>query len=102
MGRRVDHEGQIGMDKTGQTDSVVSGNAPTVESALSYVPNAIHLMRTTQQMQLQLSQMADQRASILMGGTFVPDHSGNACVAGGGSIDDGRHAPARRCWIAQA
>lgn len=42
-----------------------------VEDDLIYVPNAIHLMRTTQQMQLQLSQMADQKASILMGATFV-------------------------------
>jgi hypothetical protein len=36
-----------------------------------YAPDAIHLLRTTQQMQLQLSQMADQKASILMGATFV-------------------------------
>jgi hypothetical protein len=36
-----------------------------------YAPDAIHLMRTAQQMQLQLSQMADQKASILMGATFV-------------------------------
>jgi hypothetical protein len=34
-------------------------------------PNFIHVMRTTQQMHLQLSQMADQKASILMGATFV-------------------------------
>lgn len=39
--------------------------------APSFVPNAIHLVRTAQQMQLQLSQMADQKASILMGATFV-------------------------------
>jgi hypothetical protein len=39
--------------------------------AAAYVPNAIHLVRTAQQMQLQLSQMADQKASILMGATFV-------------------------------
>lgn len=31
----------------------------------------IHVMRTTQQIHLQLSQMADQKASILMGATFV-------------------------------
>lgn len=36
-----------------------------------YAPDAIHLIRTTQQMQLQLSAMADQKASILMGATFV-------------------------------
>jgi hypothetical protein len=59
------------MDDTGQIDSATSGIVPSVEGTLSYVPNAIHLMRTTQQMQLQLSQMADQKASILMGATFV-------------------------------
>jgi hypothetical protein len=36
-----------------------------------YAPDAIHLIRTTQQMNLQLSAMADQKASILMGATFV-------------------------------
>ena len=36
-----------------------------------YTPNAIHLVRTAQQMTMQLSQMADQKASILMGATFV-------------------------------
>jgi Family of unknown function (DUF5706) len=33
--------------------------------------NAIHLVRTTQQVNVSLSQMADQKASILMGATFV-------------------------------
>jgi hypothetical protein len=33
--------------------------------------NAIHLVRTTQQAQYQLSQMADQKASMLMAATFV-------------------------------
>lgn len=36
-----------------------------------YTPNAVHLVRTTQQINLSLSQMADQKASILMGATFV-------------------------------
>jgi hypothetical protein len=36
-----------------------------------YPPNAIHLMRTTQLAHLQLSAMADQKASILMGASFV-------------------------------
>jgi hypothetical protein len=35
------------------------------------VPNAVHLVRTTQQINVSLSQMADQKASILMGATFV-------------------------------
>ena len=37
----------------------------------SFPPNAVHLVRTTQQINIQLSQMADQKASILMGATFV-------------------------------
>jgi hypothetical protein len=37
----------------------------------SFPPNAIHLVRTSQQITMQLSQMADQKASILMGATFV-------------------------------
>jgi len=37
----------------------------------AYSPNAIHLVRTAQQLTLQLSQMADHKASILMGATFV-------------------------------
>lgn len=36
-----------------------------------YPPNAVHLVRTSQQMTMHLSQMADQKASILMGATFV-------------------------------
>jgi hypothetical protein len=39
--------------------------------ARAYPANAIHLVRTTQVIQMQLSQMADQKASILMGATFV-------------------------------
>jgi hypothetical protein len=41
------------------------------QTAKLYAPDAIHLIRTTQQMNLQLSSMADQKASILMGATFV-------------------------------
>jgi branched-subunit amino acid permease len=37
----------------------------------AFSPNAIHLVRTTQQINITLSQMADQKASILMGATFV-------------------------------
>ena len=36
-----------------------------------YPVNAVHLMRTVQLAQLQLSAMADTKASILMGATFV-------------------------------
>jgi hypothetical protein len=36
-----------------------------------FPPNAIHMVRTTQQIHVQLSAMADHKASILMGATFV-------------------------------
>ena len=39
--------------------------------APDYPSNAVHLVRTTQLAQLQLSAMADHKASILMGATFV-------------------------------
>ncbi len=37
----------------------------------TYSNNAIHLMRTAQMSTLKLSQMADQKASILLGATFL-------------------------------
>ena len=39
--------------------------------APDYPPNAVHLVRTTQLAQIQLSAMADHKASILMGAAFV-------------------------------
>lgn len=36
-----------------------------------FAPDAVHLLRTAQQIQYQLSQMADQKANMLMGATFV-------------------------------
>ena len=37
----------------------------------TFAPNAVHLVRTAQQVHVQLSAMADHKASILMGATFV-------------------------------
>ena len=51
-------------------DSEKSGAVPG-RPAISFPPNAVHLVRTNQQITMQLSQMADQKASILMGATFV-------------------------------
>ena len=51
-------------------DSADSKTSPD-RPAISFPPNAVHLVRTNQQMTMQLSQMADQKASILMGATFV-------------------------------
>ena len=44
---------------------------PKPAPGAAFPPNAVHLVRTTQQITMQLSQMADQKASILMGATFV-------------------------------
>lgn len=46
-----------------------SDEAPGASKPVSV--NGIHLVRTTQQIHVSLSQMADQKASILMGATFV-------------------------------
>lgn len=59
------------MAVSGDGAEAVAPVVPLESVERNYVPNAVHLMRTTQQMQLQLSQMADQKASILMGATFV-------------------------------
>jgi hypothetical protein len=47
------------------------GAAPSLPSPSGYSNHAIHLVRTTQQINLMLSQMADAKASILMGATFL-------------------------------
>lgn len=41
------------------------------EPTRSLAPNAVQLVRTATQTNMMLSQMADQKASILMGATFV-------------------------------
>jgi hypothetical protein len=45
--------------------------APAEAAVRPFTPDAVHLLRTTQQVQYQLSQMADQKASMLLGITFV-------------------------------
>jgi Family of unknown function (DUF5706) len=45
--------------------------ADTEAPPRTFSPNAAHLVRTVQQSHVQLSAMADQKASILMGATFV-------------------------------
>jgi hypothetical protein len=49
-----------------ETESETRTEAPPL-----YSPNAIHMMRTTQLAHIQLSAMADHKASILMGASFV-------------------------------
>jgi hypothetical protein len=52
-------------------DKASETKAAAPPPAISFPPNAVHLVRTNQQITLTLSQMADQKASILMGATFV-------------------------------
>jgi hypothetical protein len=57
--------------ESGQRIAGISGRASGPALTSDYPPNSIHLVRTAQQLTMQLSQMADQKASILMGATFV-------------------------------
>jgi hypothetical protein len=61
--------GQIVMETGTQPERPVA--APSMPSPSGYSNHAIHLVRTSQQINLALSQMADAKASILMGATFV-------------------------------
>jgi hypothetical protein len=56
-------------DNPAQSD--VPKAAPSLPSPSGYSNHAIHLVRTSQQINLALSQMADAKASILMGATFL-------------------------------
>jgi hypothetical protein len=49
---------------------MATASAPNT-AARAYSPNAIHLVRNAQINNVTLSRMADQKASILMGATFV-------------------------------
>jgi len=53
-----------------------------------FAPDFVHLLRTTQSIQYQLSQMADQKANLLMGTTFV------IFTITLGQIKSGSHPPA--------
>lgn len=53
-------------DPVGKTGKQQPGEAPP-----AYSPNAVHMLRTFQMSTLVLSQMADQKASMLMGASVV-------------------------------
>ncbi len=68
----------MGSDTTSKTAETPETPGSTVAASLAHVYHnseysihAIHLLRTTQNNTLALSQMADQKASILMGATFL-------------------------------
>jgi hypothetical protein len=47
------------------------GDTKTARAPQVFVSDAVHVVRTAQTIQYQLSQMADQKASMLLGITFV-------------------------------
>ena len=57
----------------GAADAVAAWpeGAPRPAEPAAFSSDAVHLLRTTQQIQYQLSQMADSKASMLLGITFV-------------------------------
>ncbi|HAU21124.1 MAG TPA: hypothetical protein DCS24_00755 [Erythrobacter sp.] len=56
------------MDESVREEAAASTNVTPPEA---YSPYAVHMLRTAQVNTLTLSQMADQKASILMGATFL-------------------------------
>lgn len=54
-----------------RSETEEAGVAGSASAPVSYSRDAIHLVRTLQTVTMSLSQMADQKASILMGATFV-------------------------------
>ncbi len=68
-----------GIKRVKHSDADLAANLPGatgdggqgLQDPAEYSPNAIHLLRTAQINTLTLSQMADQKASILIGATFV-------------------------------
>lgn len=53
------------------SDNPVTEGAEDYAAVRGFSPHAIHMLRTVQNNTLMLSQMADQKASILMGATFL-------------------------------
>jgi hypothetical protein len=69
-GRGALPSGAVDNTSGGKGNSMATASAPNT-AAREYSPNAIHLLRNAQINNVTLSRMADQKASILMGATFV-------------------------------
>lgn len=70
----MNQSGETG-DRGSGIEEAENGQLPTAANSLTdpedWSENAIHLLRTTQINTLALSQMADQKANIMIGATFV-------------------------------
>ncbi len=54
-----------------ETEPVPDRAAGRMTDPMTLAPNAVHLVRTTQAINLQLSQMADQKANMLMAASSI-------------------------------
>jgi hypothetical protein len=72
------------MDQQGPQADEPGRAAPAAPPSLAPSPQAIHFVRTLQTITLGYSQMADQKASILMGATFVVFTIAVGQIRGGG------------------
>lgn len=64
-------ESQVNAQESGPAGAAADEGALTDPHRKAASPNAIHLLRTVQINTLTLSQMADQKANIMIGATFV-------------------------------
>lgn len=76
----------VPIDSTVPAPPAAPAATPSMPSPTGFSNHAIHLVRTSVQMNLALSQMADQKASILMGATFVVFTIAVGQARGGGGI----------------
>ncbi|MCA1660651.1 MAG: DUF5706 domain-containing protein [Novosphingobium sp.] len=76
----------VPIDPTVTSAPTAPAATPSMPSPTGFSNHAIHLVRTSMQMNLALSQMADQKASILMGATFVVFTIAVGQARGGGDI----------------
>jgi hypothetical protein len=60
-----------GLARRPRCGSLAAGEQAMADESKSFPPNAVHVVRTAQQIHVQLSGMADQKASILMGAAFL-------------------------------
>ncbi|HLZ75811.1 Pycsar system effector family protein [Phenylobacterium sp.] len=62
-------DGERALEAAGLAEAALVGTGPAGQPP--YGPDTVQLLRNTQQIQYQLSQMADQKASMLLAITFV-------------------------------
>ncbi len=85
-----------GSEGTESVESEQAGQSASPYDETSYTAASIHMVRTATNANLMLSQMADQKASILMGATFV------VFTIALGEADNGQYPLSLICLAASA